>query len=429
MITLENTNDIPDLPGVYYFKQEGVSIYIGKSVNLRARVRSHIQQAQLSKKEYAIVSQADTLEWSTTLSNFDALLLEAKLIREFKPKYNVLWKDDKNYLYIKITIKDQYPKLVPVRKENDGKSLYFGPFRSTYMTNTLLYELRRIVPFSTHTQKGTRGCFYSRLGYCNPCPNLIEKETRPEIKATMQAQYKKNVRKVRSILSGKTDQFSLILEKQLQEYSDNQQYEEAIIIRNKLYQFSLFLDRRSFGDSPISVDVDRSSLETDIAEFLMKNFTVTPSENHRLECYDISNLYGQEATGSMVVFSNGEFARKEYRKFKIAHKGISDINMMKEMIERRLKHDDWEKPDLMILDGGTPQLRHIDKYFRSHNISIPLISIAKRPDRILIAKNGYKSIYLDRESLLFKIIQALRDESHRFAKKYHVSLRNRNFLN
>ena len=77
----------------------------------------------------------------------------------------------------------------------------------------------------------------------------------------------------------------------------------------------------------------------------MKNFTVTPSENHRLECYDISNLYGQEATGSMVVFSNGEFARKEYRKFKIAHKGISDINMMKEMIERRLKHDDWEKPD------------------------------------------------------------------------------------
>ncbi len=429
MITLENTNDIPDLPGVYYFKQDGDSIYIGKSVNLRARVRSHIQQAKLSKKEFAIVSQADTLEWSTTLSNFDALLLEAKLIREFKPKYNVLWKDDKNYLYIKITIKDPYPKLVPVRKEDDGKSLYFGPFRSTYMTNTLLYELRRIVPFSTHTQKGTRGCFYSRLGYCNPCPNLIENESDEETKSNMHAQYKKNIRKVRSILSGKTDQFSLILEKQLQEYSDNQKYEEAIIIRNKLYQFSLFLDRRSFGDSPISVDVDRSSLETDIAEFLMKYFSVTSSESHRLECYDISNLYGQEATGSMVVFSNGEFARKEYRKFKIAHKGISDINMMKEMIERRLKHDEWDKPDLMILDGGAPQLRHIDKIFRSKGINIPLISIAKRPDRILIAKNGYKSIYLNRESLLFKIIQALRDESHRFAKKYHVSLRNRNFLN
>lgn len=429
MITLENTNDIPDLPGVYYFKQDGASIYIGKSVNLRARVRSHIQQAKLSKKEYAIVSQADTLEWSTTLSNFDALLLEAKLIQEFKPKYNVLWKDDKNYLYIKITIKDQYPKLIPVRKEDDGKSLYFGPFRSTYMTNTLLYELRRIVPFSTHTQKGTRGCFYSRLGYCSPCPNLIENETDEKTKSSMQAQYKKNIRKVRSILGGKTDQFSMILEKQLQEYSDNQKYEEAILIRNKLYQFSLFLDRRSFGDSPISVDVDRSSLESDIAEFLMKYFSVTSSENHRLECYDISNLYGQEATGSMVVFSNGEFARKEYRKFKIAHKGISDINMMKEMIERRLKHDEWDKPDVMILDGGAPQLRHIDKMFRDMGMNIPLISIAKRPDRILIAKNGYKSIYLNRESLLFKIIQALRDESHRFAKKYHVSLRNRNFLN
>lgn len=429
MITLENTLDIPDQPGVYFFKLDGTSIYIGKSVNLRARVRSHIHQAQLSKKEHAIVSQANTIEWTVTLTNFDALLLEAKLIRHYMPKYNVHWKDDKNYLYIKISIADAYPHLSQVRKEDDQKSLYFGPFRSTHMTHTLLYELRRIVPFSTHTQKGTRGCFYAKLGYCSPCPNVIEAEQDEEKKKALQLQYKKNVKKVISILGGHTQEFTKALEQQLQKYSNEQKYEQAISVRNKLFQFSLFLDRRAFGESLLGLDMDVDTLQSEISTFLLDHFSHICSANHRLECYDISNLYGQEATGSMVVFSNGEFTRKEYRKFKIEHKGISDIYMMREMIQRRLKHTEWETPDLIILDGGAPQLRHIQKHFKENSITIPLISIAKRPDRILVTKNGYKPIHVKKDSLLFKVIQALRDESHRFAKKYHVTLRNRNFLN
>ena len=157
MISREDANELPDQPGVYFFNSGKTPLYIGKSVNLRTRVKSHISQAQLSKKEFAIISQADNLTFLTTLNNFDALILESQMIHKHKPQYNVLWKDDKHFLYLKITMGDTYPKIYPVRKEKqDGKSLYFGPFRSTHMKEKLLYELRRIVPFCTSMNIGKR---------------------------------------------------------------------------------------------------------------------------------------------------------------------------------------------------------------------------------------------------------------------------------
>ncbi len=430
MIHRESVSDMPDQPGVYFFKKGKTPIYIGKSVNIRTRVYSHIAQAKLSKKEHAIVSQADSVDFMTTLNNFDALVLEARMIQKYKPQYNVLWKDDKHFLYIKITIKDEFPKIYPVRRENDGKSLYFGPFKSSYMTEKLLFELRRIIPFCTNKNIGKRSCFYAKLGYCNPCPNYIVNLDNEEDAQKLTSLYKKNVKKAKKVLSGETQEFTQSLEKRLKSLSDKQKYEEAIDIRSKLFQFSLFLDRRSFNENTTGVNVDVNELEKQFSNFMKTHFNFTTKKGRfRAECYDISNLFGKEPTGSMVVFQDGLFNKKEYRKFSVKRKGISDIHMMEEVLSRRLQHEEWDKPDLILLDGGKPQLRQIDTLFRSLGVDIPLISIAKRPDRILIAKNGYKPIHVDRESLLFKMFQSLRDESHRFAKKYHVALRNRNRLN
>jgi excinuclease ABC subunit C len=149
MITKEIALSMPLEPGIYIFKKNNKPIYIGKSISIRTRILSHLAQAALSEKERAIIEQSDSLDYQTTLSNFDAILLEAELIKKFRPKYNVSWKDDKNYLYIKITTQETYPKIYPVRKEDDGKSKYFGPFGSSKMTYTLIYELRRIAPFCT----------------------------------------------------------------------------------------------------------------------------------------------------------------------------------------------------------------------------------------------------------------------------------------
>lgn len=430
MITHTDVGDIPDQPGVYFFMKDNTPIYIGKSVNIRTRVKSHIAQAKLSKKEHAIVSQADTVEYRTTLSNFDALVYEAQLIRKYKPQYNVLWKDDKNFLYIKITIKDDFPKIYAVRKEDDGSSLYFGPFKSTHMTNKLLFELRRLVPFCTNRTIKKRGCFYSKLGYCDPCPNKVAHMEDSDTKNALKREYRRNIRKIITILSGDTREFISALEKQLKHLSDEQRYEEAIKVRSKLFQFSLFLDRRSFDENKHSINPDMDTLQKEVDEFLHKHFdTHLNGDAYRLECYDISNLFGKQSTGSMVVFQDGLFDKKEYRKFSVKRKGISDIHMMEEVLSRRLNHAEWRKPDIIILDGGKPQLRHVSKLFREQNIDIPLISIAKRPDRVLTPANDFKPVHVPKNSLLFKLIQSLRDESHRFAKKYHVALRNRNLLN
>lgn len=431
MITLDHANTLPDQPGVYLFKYKDTFLYIGKSVNLRTRVKSHIAQAKLSKKEYAIIHESDQIEFMTTLNNFDALLLEAQLIQKHKPQYNVVWKDDKNFLYLKITMGDIYPKIFPVRQEvPEEGSLYFGPFKSTRMTEKLLYELRRIVPFCTQLRISKRPCFYSRIGCCNPCPNYIESVIDPDEKANLRKEYRKNIRKVISILSGRTSQFTKQLNTQLEEYSAKQEYEEAIKIRSKLFQFSLFLDWRTFNEHSSSVNVDTQTLDDDFKSFMETYFPQsTLRSSYRIECYDMSNLFGKHPVGSMVVFQDGLFMKKEYRKFRIKHSRHSDTHMMEEVIMRRLEHDEWQYPDLIILDGGRPQLRHIYDAFRAHQIPTALISIAKRPDRILTPFNDYKPIYIDKDSLLFKLFQSLRDESHRFAKKYHVALRNRNLLN
>lgn len=430
MITRASTKDLPDQPGVYFFMNGDTPIYIGKSINIRVRVQSHIQAATLSKKEYALVSQADTMKYMTTLNNFDAIVLESQLIQKYKPQYNVVWKDDKHFLYIKITLADTYPKLIPVRKEKpDGTSLYFGPFKSSQMTEKLILELRRIVPFCTQPSLGKRPCFYARLGYCKPCPNYIESMTNPEGKIRARQEYRRNIRKAIGILDGRSTTYVQSLSRQLKKLSDEQRFEEAILIRRKLLQFSLFLNQRSFYESRSSVNIESDDIQDQVQMFMTKHFAYTlDPKMFRIECYDMSNLFGKQPTGSLVVFQDGLFAKKEYRTFGVKYDGISDIHMMEEVLQRRLEHTEWRKPDLIVLDGGRPQLRQIDRLFRKLGVTIPLMSIAKRPDRILLPQAGYAPIHVDKNSLFFKVIQSLRDESHRFAKKYHVALRDRKLL-
>ncbi|MDO8497790.1 MAG: GIY-YIG nuclease family protein [bacterium] len=423
----ENLRDLPTTTGIYIFKRAQEILYIGKSVNIKARVLSHIENSKLIAKEDSIVQTSDRIEWIITDSEFKALLLESSLIQKYKPKYNSRWKDDKSYLYIKITIKDEFPKVLTTRKENDGLSLYFGPFSYLKEVEEIVKEMRKVFPFCTQKNISKRPCFYSKIKLCDPCPNTISLLLDREERKRMKAIYRKNIRHVITILNGNTDKVLKTLYRNLKELSQKQEYEKALTLRNRVHRFERLVNQRSFG---LNYD-DRFNTSAESVESLKKlliHFFPNLTSLHRIECYDISNLSQMDATASMVVLHDGLIQKSEYRKFKIKNLKLqSDFEMLEEVMKRRWNND-WEKPNLIVIDGGKPQVRIIDTTLGKLQIAIPFIGIAKHPDRLVIGQDHFPMVRPSYNNPGFNLLRLLRDESHRFAKKYHVFLRDKKMV-
>jgi excinuclease ABC subunit C len=429
-----NKNDIQKAPsqtGIYIFYENKVPIYIGKAINIKARLLSHLKNAETDRKEGLIISKANKVAWQVVDSEFKALLLEASMIQKSQPKYNLVLKDDKSYLYIKIT-KDEFPKVLIVRKENDGKSTYFGPFNSYDTVSKIVRGIRTIIPFCTQNRLTNRRCFYSKIGLCNPCPNYVSKLEGDE-KDALKKVYLKNIAKVKRILTGNISIVITDLEKQIKKLSKDQKYEEAIKFRNKLQSFQklLILHRENWGNINTQF-MENSKVEFDL---LVKKYFQDEGKGKgdvRIECYDISNISGEHGTASMTVFENFAPALGEYRKFKIkTTRRTSDPYLMREVLTRRFKNK-WKLPNLILLDGGRPQLLAFQSLIKDdeftpiycHDRMFPLVGIAKNPDR-LISGWDLKPINSKEIPNLFNTFKQLRDESHRFAKKYHVELRSK----
>jgi excinuclease ABC subunit C len=416
MINRNQITDLPNTIGLYLFKKDKIINYIGKSVNIKTRVLSHLENAKLDNKEKLIIENSNKIETIITESEFKALLLEAKLIKEFQPKYNFIWKDDKSLLYIKITTEDDDPKVLITRKPSD-KSLYFGPFSSVRMVEKIIYDIRKIIPFCTQKKIGKKACFYSKIGLCNPCPNNIKNIEEKK-------QYKKNINQVISILNGNVKKIINDLNKQLNVLKKNKQYEQAIVIRNKIFRFDKLLHLRD--DSEFFLNNNDKKIEEMLV--ILKKYFFKLKKLDRIETYDISNLGLKQAVGSMIVMKNNQIDKKEYRRFKIKKIGLkSDFDRLKEVMDRRLKQK-WPIPDLIIIDGGQPQIKAILKIFQNNKINIPILGIAKNPDRVIAGVEGYPNLFLKNDSSVLNVIRLLRDESHRFARKYHLFLRSKDFL-
>lgn len=412
----------PTTAGVYLFKIGDEILYIGKSINLKARLISHWENARIDAKESAIITNSDALEYILTDSEFKALLLESHLIQKYKPKYNARWRDDKSPLYIKITVKNEYPKIHSTRKEFDKKSRYFGPFPSVKSVYEILREIRRVFPFCTQKHITKRPCFHAKIGLCNPCPNVIEQIKEQESKRTREQEYRRNIRSIIKVLNGKTGPVLDDLYKQLKILSKKEKFEEAISVRDRIMHFENLLHRKLFSpDTVPTYNLSTESIES-LRRLLLPYFPDLPVLN-RIECIDVSNFAQKEATASLVVFSGGLMDKKEYRRFKIKNLSLqSDFEMMREVLLRRFKKT-WPFPNLLVVDGGKPQVRMIRQALIDGNISVPLIGIAKHPDRLVIGVDNLPMVRPSVHHLGFNLIRAMRDESHRFAKKYHVLLR------
>ncbi|KKR49781.1 MAG: excinuclease ABC subunit C, excinuclease ABC subunit C [Microgenomates group bacterium GW2011_GWC1_41_8] len=418
-----NLTNIPVTPGIYQFlNNEGEILYVGKAINLKNRVKSYFQKNLLSPKTQQLVKQIKTIKTVKTESEFDALLLEAKLINSLQPKYNITWRDDKHPLYIKIT-PEEFPKIQTVRREDDKKSVYFGPFPSATTVRQTLKFLREIFPYCSEKRIGKRPCFYSHIGLCDPCPNDIASRIGSDYQEGLK-RYRNNIFMIRKVLEGKAPSVVRQLQKYMKQYSNNSEFEQAAQVKHQLdkieYLRQMRTPVREYMKNPNLYDDMRQEELSELASVLGQT-----SLSH-IEGFDISNIQGTHATGSMVTFIDGEPEKSYYRRFKIRLKNTPDDTfMMHEMLLRRLAHEDWPYPDLIMVDGGKGQINAARHAMHLTNISIPLIGLAKRLEEILVPQQNdtFKTIRLPESSKALHLVQRIRNEAHRFANTYHRKLR------
>ncbi|MBP7785763.1 excinuclease ABC subunit UvrC [Patescibacteria group bacterium] len=443
----QKVESLPQTPGSYIFKDAGGKvIYVGKAKNLKSRVKSYFSVSIPSDfKTAELVSKINDLEFIKVGSEFEALILEAELIKKYRPKYNIVLKDDKSRIYIVIRDdiisilgkKYKLPKVITARKPDLRDSdIVFGPYPNNVVVRKILTTSRKIFPFRdcnytkfAKYRKIGSPCLYGHMGIC-PSPCLVSEPSDL-------SSYKKNIFGLKKILSGNATGLIKNIKRKMQIYSQNEKFEEAAVYRDLLDKFyfvqKTFREAEEYINNPYLIDdINKKSLE-EIKDFLpvLKNLP------RRIECYDISNISGKEAVGSMVVSINGSIDKSEYKRFKIKFKKTpDDFGMMYEVLYRRLKRElpgsdvkSWGLPDLIVVDGGKPQVSSASDVLRDLEILVPVVGIAKKYET-LVYKEGKDFIEktFPKDSLGMKLIIKLRDESHRFAQSYHHLLRKRSLL-
>lgn len=373
-----------------------------------------------------MMSVANFISFIQVNSELEALLLEAQLIRKYTPHFNIQLKDDKHPLYIIIT-KEEFPRVITARKTDIYKGSIlaaYGPFPSSLSVHTVLKMIRRIFPYSDH-KIGKRGCLYSHIGLCDPCPSDIVSIKNLELKNLARKKYKKNIVNIKKILDGRIKSLERELEREMRILSEKEDFEKAAEVRNKINR----LDYITRPQIPSDFYIENPNLYSDQRNLEIQEFKETLLKNglkirslERIECFDIAHLSGSSAAASMVTFIKGEADKSFYRHFRIKiAKGGDDYNSMREVAKRRNPHSkDWGIPDIVVVDGGIGQVKAFSENF---NLS-PVVGIAKHPDRLVVGDN---KIIL--KGNVLNLISRIRDEAHRFARRYHHNLIIKSLLN
>lgn len=407
---------LPLSPGVYFHKDKsGEIIYIGKAANLRNRVRQYFQKSRYrDPKTDMLVAEIADIEWTQVDSEVDALFLEAELVRRYLPRYNILLRDDKSQQYVRIDYKSDYPTVKLVRRPLDDRAEYFGPYLNGFALKKALRYLRRAFPYAiSRPANQKRASLHYHLGLD---PGL-------EDGRTSLAAYRANLRKLMQYLKGNRVSLMRDIEKDMKKAAKEKDFEAAARYRNQLFSLQALSKQVLFGDKEIQ-DANRDMGLVELAQLVgLKN------PPRRVEGFDISHIQGTDTTASMVVFTDGIPEKAAYRKFKMRTPGNDDFAHIYETINRRLSSSNakkWGVPELMLIDGGKGQLsaamlaRDEAGYGR-----IPMIGLAKRFEDVILKNNdgSFNTVQLPENSHLVKLLQRIRDESHRFAVSYHSTLR------
>ena len=409
--------NMPDAPGVYFWKQGATILYIGKATSLRDRVRSYFSADLISTRGPRMVDmvfKADTIEWLETDSVLEAMIAEANLIKKHWPDYNVKEKDGKSWNYVVVT-RDRFPLVLTIRGrtlevERQKKLLKvraaFGPFTSGSALREALKIIRRMFPFIDRASSTKyTSTFYRQIGLS---PDTASEEARLE--------YKKNIEHIILFFSGRKKALCRRLEKEMNEYARAREFEKAEATKRKLFALDHIQDI-----ALIKEDVENFARTAGGANAGADGAAAPGSEEgFRIEAYDTAHMSGKESAGVMTVVCDGELAKGEYRKFKLSPEiGNNDVRSLREIIERRLRHPEWRLPDLMVIDGGQGQLNLAEKVVAEQGAVMPVVSVVKderhKPADIL----GNPEIVARHK----KAILLANSDAHRFALAYHRKLR------
>lgn len=424
-------NTLPTDPGVYFHKDaKGRIIYVGKAAVLRNRVRQYFQDSRLrDAKTDALVAEIADTDWITVESEIDALFLESEMVKRYKPRYNILLRDDKSQLFVRLTMSDPYPYLSFTRQPLDDGADYFGPYYNGFAVKKALRYLRKIFPYSTHATMPARVCLQYHIGLC---PGVEEQK----ISST---DYKKILQKLILYIKGERKQLVGQLEHEMTRAARQHDFELAAKHRNQIADLRQLQKQIVFSDREF-MDISKDQALSGLMKLL--NLRGVP---RRIEGYDISHMQGTNNVASMVVSTNGIADKAEYRKFRMRIPGNNDFAHMHETMTRRFsgRHLDWQKPDLLLIDGGKGQLASALKGLEEKGVRIPAIGLAKRLEEIVIHKTAsgvtlnteaypeafvsesddFYIVLLPKDSHIVKLLQRIRDESHRFAVSYHTVLK------
>lgn len=413
----EEISKLPTNCGVYAFKKNKTLLYIGKASNIKKRVRDHFQNP--SFKDYLFKDQIEKIGYIKTDSEIEALVLEAKLIKKLKPQFNILWKDDKNYFFIGIT-KEEFPRIfwTHQKKIKTGKakvkSEFIGPFVDGKALKETLNLLRKAFPFRSCKKIPKRPCLWYQLKRClGPC---LLGENLPEIKKRMKKKSKENAKKIKEIFEGNLSFLLEGLEKEMKKASENLDFERAKKIRDEIFFLRKILSHK--------IIFEKEKKEWKEIEKGLRKILKTKKRISQVEAYDISNLKGKEATGSMVVFFEGKEKKDSYRRFKIKTKEKpDDPGMLREIISRRISHKEWPFSDLILIDGGRAQLNTAVSLFKKIKKRGKVVALAKKKNELFIEGRKKSILLKDLPREISNFLLRVRDEAHRFAIFYHRELR------
>ena len=414
----DKLKSLPAAPGVYFHKNsDGEIIYVGKAAVLKNRVRQYFQNTKKDAKTEALVKEIDDVDWIVVDTEMDALFLESEMIKRYMPKWNILLRDDKTVSYVRIDMNNPVPYVSITRQPLDDKATYIGPFYAKGTLSQALRILRRVFPYYDQPFNGKK-TLNTDLGLT---PGI-------EVMRSTPAEYKRNLRKLIRYLEGGREKLMKDLEKQMNNASKSGKFEEAAEARNQLFGLKELRRKIVFSDKEF-MDISNDQSLRQLQQLLKLS-----EPPRRIEGYDVSHQSGTNAVASMVVFTNGVSDRSEYRKFKIKKQQNNDTASLREVLERRLKHHEWPKPDLIILDGSIGQISAVRDLLDSEKI--PVIGRDKSGDHtrnapvkiVYLDGADYKIVTLPSSSHVAKLIARIDEESHRFAITYHHLLKRKGLL-
>ena len=414
--------ELPDAPGIYLMRgREGAIIYVGKAVSLRKRVQSYFRESTLRKAEpkvRGLIRSITDFEVRVLKSEAEALLTEGQLIKEYKPRYNTMFKDDKRFPLLRVYMDKPFPKFELCRIRKNDSGTYFGPYTSGLAARAALEFVEK--------RFGIRQCRPARpdaetYKHCNN--DIIRDCAAPCIGTVTPEEYLERVETACAFLRGERPEFIREIRAQMKEASAEQRFEDAAALRDMMLLLHRAVKERAL------VRKTKSMLATEARTGIKELGEVLGLKNtpRVIECFDISNISGTYAVASMVAAVDGVPTPQRYRRFRIKTvEGSDDPRMMAEAVKRRysrLQKKGAAFPDLLVVDGGITQLRAARKVLNELGVDLPSVGLAKQFEELV--RDDKPTLRLPKESSARAVVTGLRDEAHRFAISYHRTLRNR----